>query len=1145
VQVGDGRPVPIIGVGTLQFSTRFGNVQATVTIHNVCHAPHMTYNLISEGVLDDAGYHSNKKEGVCVVRNRKGQIVLVAPKTRSGQLYQTTAIIQPHPTSNIQSVHSTSRGVSKVPTVLSVTQTKGGPASTSSEPTGKTIIPSQVRANSAAMWHARLGHPSPATVLDVFRQGLVTGVDCEAVAKSIHQSGPFLPAECDACMIGKSHRQPFTGKAARADHPLHIIHTDIGSVPDTGLNGTYYYLTITDDFTRWVYVATTSRKDGASVGPLIKDWITWAERHHSAAGHKVRIVRSDGGGEYVNDALKLWFRERGINQQITNPHTPQLNGVAERLNRTLMEKVRTILYQSGLPARFWSEAIKYAAYTHNRLPHRSLTDQSTPYTLWTGKLPSVKHLRPFGIVGYHHIPHTTDRKKLHNRSNICVLVGYATQTKGWRLWYPYSWHSHIVESRDVDWREWQYWRELSETNSVDNGKGDHKISHYDLPTAAGRGGAEKTSSSSRVSIPTEIGNTNTNTAKNHPADDEEEYQVEEVEEVLEPTSVQNEAINASPAAFPHMSREMRGLADVRGSGSRDPAPSPLSSQQYTSKTRSGRVSMSQALSVVDARLNPEEEPPEPRTYKEAMRRSDAAAWKRSMDDEMNQLNVTSTWELVPFQSGMNVVGCKWVYKLKTLASGATKEKSRLVAQGFTQKPGVDFDETYSPVVRYASLRCLLALAAHYDWEVHHMDVKSAYLNGKLEETIYMQQPEGYIKPGQERLVCRLKKGLYGLKQAGRTWHQTIDPTLKRLGLRPLGSDYCVYLYRSGQETITICLYVDDLFLFTSSTTLLKQFKRQLMDEFEMEDLGEARLVLGMLIARNRRARILTISQQSYLEKALNKLGAAELNSVATPIDANTQLVKAGDNHEATPAETTRYQSIIGTLQYAANGTRPDIAYAINQLARYSSNPDDSHFTALKRVLRYVKGTTDRVLTYTGTNDSQPRLTGYSDADYANCKDDRLSITGYAFMLGGAAISWSSRRQKTVAQSTVEAEYMATAEAVKEAMWWRSFLGELGLDVSQPTPLFSDNQGSIHLAKNSDHHARTKHIDVKYHLIRQELVKGTVTLNHVSTQHNIADILTKGLVRDKHNTFRAGLGLSTPTSAWGSVEVAPAEGVAKS
>jgi hypothetical protein len=800
-----------------------------------------------------------------------------------------------------------------------------------------------------------------------------------------------------------------------------------------------------------------------------------------------------------------------------------------------MEKVRTILYQSGLPARFWSEAIKYAAYTHNRLPHRSLTGHTTPYALWSGKLPSVKLLRPFGIVGYRHVPETTSRRKLMSRAQLCVLVGYSVVTKGWRLWCPNSWHSHIIESRDVDWREWQYWGEM---NKGMNGTGLEYESDT-LPAAAGRGGADTTSSSSRVTVtPTNDIDTDTDVDDSPiPPANEEKYAEEK-----EP--IHDHSTDTSPVVVPYMSRELQRIKDNLPSGNNDLAASPLSSQQYTtSKTRSGRiVNISRILSATASPLNLEEEPAEPRTYKEAMQRSDAAAWKRSMDEEIGQLNKTGTWELVPFKSGMNVVGCKWVYKLKTLASGATKEKSRLVAQGFTQKPGVDYDETYSPVVRYASLRCLSAMAAHYDWEVHHMDVKSAYLNGKLEETIYMAQPEGYVKPGQENLVCKLKKGLYGLKQAGRTWHQTIDPALKRLGLTPLGSDYCVYQYRSEQEMIIVCLYVDDLFLFTGSVRLLRHFKQQLMDEFEMEDLGEARLVLGMQIARDRRARVLTISQQSYLEKALSRLGAADLNAVATPIDTNSQLVKAADNHEATPAEITRYQSIIGTLQYAANGTRPDIAHAVNQLARYSSNPDDTHFTALKRILRYVKGTTGRVLTYTGTRLHQPLLIGYSDADYANSKDDRLSVTGYAFLFCGGAISWSSRRQKTVAQSTVEAEYMATAEAVKETMWWRSFLGELGHDISQPTPLFSDNQGSIQLAKNSDHHARTKHIDVKYHLIRQELIKRTVTLNHISTQHNIADVLTKGLVRERHNAFSAALGL-TPASSWGSVgEVTTAAGV---
>jgi hypothetical protein len=398
---------------------------------------------------------------------------------------------------------------------------------------------------------------------------------------------------------------------------------------------------------------------------------------------------------------------------------------------------------------------------------------------------------------------------------------------------------------------------------------------------------------------------------------------------------------------------------------------------------------------------------------------------------------------------MNVVGCRWVHKLKTLANGGTKEKSRLVAQGFTQVPGVDYEETYSPVVRYASLRALFALAAHHDWEVHHMDVKSAYLNGKLEETIYMEQPAGFVQEGQQRL-------------------------------------------------------------------------------------GEARLVLGMEIQRDRRNRKMTISQATYLRKALIKLGVADLNSVTTPMGANTHLTKAAVGHEATPAEITHYQSIIGTLQYAANGTRPDIAYAVNQCARYSSNPDHTHFAAAKRILRYIKGSVDQALTYTGANQKQPLLIGYSDADYANDKDDRLSVSGYTFLLCGGAVSWASRRQKTLATSTVEAEYMAIAEAAKEAVWWRLLLGELGYDVGQPTRLFNDNQGSIHLAKNADHHARTKHIDVKYHYIRQELIKRTITLHHVSTRDNVADLFTKALVRDKHAAFTRTLGVFTPASSWGSV-----------
>jgi transposase InsO family protein len=1112
VQVGDGRIVPIKGVGSIRFSTGIGKVVATITIHNVCHAPGMTYNLISEPLLDAAGYRVNKGDGLCVVRPKHGKPILIAPKT-SSQLYQTTAVVL-STTHEVLPPHRSTSSPPRTATTLSTVATNG----------------KSPKFNSAEHWHAALGHPGPSRVLKLFKHGLVTGVDCEAITRAIEQSGPPRRAECDSCMIGKSHRQPFTGQAERAQYPLQIIHTDVGSVSDTGLNGHYYYLTITDDFTRWVYVVTTSRKDGDTIGPLIRDWINWAERQHSEKGYKVNTIRSDGGGEYMNSELQTWCTERGITQDITNPHTPQMNGVAERLNRTLMDVVRTVLYQSGLPARFWTEAIRYAAYLHNRLPHRSLNGHTTPYQEMYGKRPTAKYLRPFGIVGFLHLPEHTGRKKLQDRSNLCVLVGFATQTKGWRVWCPYNWHSHVTESRDVDWREWQYYkeqkREQQESGLLDAGRGGANIDSLSIFS----------SSSNQQELPTFDGtDSDTNDEADSTHAQHEEKKDDSDTESDEDGPAHNQPVDASPPAVEHMSGELRRLRDARGSGPLDNAPSPLNSQEFTTRTRSGRVisNISQALAAAHS-TGPDEEPPEPRTYKEALKRSDWQRWKRSMRTEYDQLIRANTWDLVPYERGMNVVGCRWVYKLKTLANGGTKEKSRLVAQGFTQVPGVDYEETYSPVVRYASLRALFALAAHHDWEVHHMDVRSAYLNGKLEETIYMEQPAGFVQEGQRRLICKLKKGLYGLKQAGRTWHQTIDPALRRFGLQPLGSDYCVYINQSEGETIIICLYVDDLFLFTSSRSKLQRFKQCLMDAFEMEDLGEARLVLGMEIQRDRRNRKITISQATYLRKALIKLGVADLNSVTTPMDANTHLTKAAVGHEATPAEITHYQSIIGTLQYAANGTRPDIAYAVNQCARYSSNPDHTHFAVAKRILRYIKGSVDQALTYTGTNQKQPLLIGYSDADYANDKDDRLSVSGYTFLLCGGAVSWASRRQKTLATSTVEAEYMAIAEAAKEAVWWRSLLGELGYDMGQPTPLFNDNQGSIHLAKNADHHARTKHIDVKYHYIRQELIKRTITLNHVSTRDNVADLFTKALVRDKHAAFTRTLGVFTPASSWGSV-----------
>ena len=569
-------------------------------------------------------------------------------------------------------------------------------------------------------------------------------------------------------------------------------------------------------------------------------------------------------------------------------------------------------------------------------------------------------------------------------------------------------------------------------------------------------------------------------------------------------------------------RELAGLQDHMSSGDRDNAPSTLGSRLTARQTPLTQAAQSIIpLAMATAELSTEE----PRSYREAMAGPQAEEWRDGCIKEIHQLHHNRTWVLVEPPPNTNIVGCKWVLKLKAMPDGSVKYKARLVAQGFTQKPGVDYDETYSPVVRFASLRALFALAAHYSWEVHHMDVKSAYLNGTLEEIIYMRQPEGFVEKGKERFVCLLKKGLYGLKQAGRCWNHTIDPALRQLGLTPLDKDNCVYLHRSNGEAIIICLYVDDLFLFTASTRLLKQFKEGLKVKFEMEDLGEAKLVLGMQITRDRAKRSLTISQQAYLEKLMERLGMMGMNAVSTPMVPNAILTKAPPDHIASKQDVSWYQSVIGSLMYAANGTRPDIAFTVNRLSKYSSNPDNTHTSALKHLLRYIRGTLGHSLTYTGTTDPQPPLIAYCDADYANDKDDRLSVSGYAVMLCGGAISWAARRQTVIADSTVNAEYIAIAEATKDVMWWRPLLKQLGYDTSTPTTLLNDNQGSIFLACNGDNGTRSKAIDVKYHLIRQELRNRTIELSYVATQHNIADILTKGLARDRHRILTAALGVT--------------------
>jgi hypothetical protein len=528
---------------------------------------------------------------------------------------------------------------------------------------------------------------------------------------------------------------------------------------------------------------------------------------------------------------------------------------------------------------------------------------------------------------------------------------------------------------------------------------------------------------------------------------------------------------------------------------------------------------------------------EPTTYAEASTRPDAHLWIPAFNAEYQSQRKAVTWELCELPSGRTPIGCKWVLTIKRNADGSVdRYKARLVAKGYSQKEGLDYKETFAPVAKFASIRTLLALAATQDYEVHQMDVVTAFLNGDLDVDLYMQQPEGFVVSGQEHLVCKLRKSIYGLRQAGRAWFEKINTALIRMDFTALDSDHCVYVRHQGAEVLYIVLYVDDLLLIGSSLAEVKQLKEDLSARFEMKDLGEAKYVLGLQITRNRRTRTLSLSQSGYIRRLLERYGMSSCNNAPTPLPTGLKLSKH-DCPEVNPTQPLlvdgkhTYASVVGAVMYAMLGTRPDLAYAIGLLTRFNSNPGQRHVGALKRVLRYLKASIDFQLTYgheasgsSGSSGPSISVFGHCDSDWGGSLDDRRSVSGTVFTIAGGAVTWQAQRQKSVALSTVEAEYMAACQAAKDAVWLRAFLGGLGLNASAPTTVHCDSQGAIALAKNPEHHQRSKHIDMRYHFVREQVTGGAIALVYTPTADMVADQLTKPLGRDMHNRCIRGMGL---------------------
>ena len=489
-------------------------------------------------------------------------------------------------------------------------------------------------------------------------------------------------------------------------------------------------------------------------------------------------------------------------------------------------------------------------------------------------------------------------------------------------------------------------------------------------------------------------------------------------------------------------------------------------------------------------------------------------------DEINSLHKNDTIEIIERPAGCRVLGLKWVFKIKEHIDGTiARYKVRCTALGNLQREGFDYQETFAPVVRYCTVRILLAISVSRGYFIHQMDVDTAFLYGEMTgPAVYIEVPADYPLPehlvGKTNLVARVKKSLYGLKQAPRLWNDNIHACMTQYGFERSPFDACLYYRERGPSTLYVALYVDDLIIAGNTLEAVNEFKREMSKKYNMKDLGELRYCLGMEVMHDRTNSTLTIAQSKYCTDVLQRFGMSKANPAPTPLPPGIKLSKSmapKTDEEKVKAEKFPYREIVGSLMYLMVSTRPDIAHAVGILSKYMNCHGSEHHAAAIHLLRYIKGTKKLGITYRGTK-SPLEFTGYSDADWAADLDTRRSTTAYLFMLAGGPVSWASKSQSTVALSSTRAEYMALTAASKDAMMLKNIGRSFHINAERPITVYEDNQGAIAMSSNPSTNSSSKHISIKEHFVREKVADGDITIKYLKTTEMLADALTKSLAK---------------------------------
>ena len=779
----------------------------------------------------------------------------------------------------------------------------------------------------------------------------------------------------------------------------------------------------------------------------------WKANAENTSGSRLLTLQTDNAGEFMGKKWTKMCQDFGITHFTSAPYGPSMNSYAERVLRTVVGHASSMLWTAGVQVEFWALAAKASVYLLNRSPHSGIED-STPYEMWHKIKPHVGYIRTWGCRAWAAIPKER-RKKFDTRSRECILVGFYDTENLYQLWDVNA--KELIKRRDVIFHE-------------------HVLGHPAIARAPSPPESQLDILGQSVLPEVEI---------DHNDDLEELYPV--IEELK--------------------CDEWEGVPEWY-------------------------LPMQDELVYADV----------PKTFAQAMASSDAINWTAAIESEHESLrrNQVYKWVALPgVRTEVRILPCKWLFVIKRKLDGTVDRfKARIVAGGHRQREGIDFKETFAPVAKFASLRVLLTLAALEDLDGEQVDIVTAFLYGELDETVYMRVPDGLsplagdeyldhdgiLRPfdvsSTPKLVWLLCRSLYGLRQSPRCFYRKLDDLLVSKGYVRVPADYGVWVLH---REVVLLVHVDDMQVF-GNRSAINTLIEVLESVFVVKRLGPTgnELFLGLRLERDRSARRIAVSQSHYARQILVRFGMTGCTPVHTPMDPREDWTPQENDKLLDSDGKRQYQAAIGSLIYLMLGTRPDLGFCVNKLAQYCGAPTDRHWRGIMRILRFVRGTTSAKLVL-GNVPRTPDETipadvvcGYFDSAFMDNTHDRHSTMGYAFYCAGSLVSWSSRKQRTIALSTTEAEYLAGTEATKEVVWLQQLMRALGVTSGiYPTTLYGDNQGANALARNPEYHGRTKHIHGRQRFITEMVEQGIIRVLYIPTCNMVADALTKALPRDRY------------------------------